>query len=192
MRTLHKMRRGLALVTTTVPACVLGAGASAQPAPQLEATVEHRQAARTLAARKCLPRPRFQIRPARTIPVELRSRTLAVARRVHVRLQYAGLHCDPLGYQAFRRSPAARLRLSKWLCIHYGEGPWNANTGNGYYGGLQMDLRFQRSYGRDALRRYGLAHRWPWWTQILVADRAYRSGRGFYPWPTTARRCGLI
>jgi hypothetical protein len=25
-----------------------------------------------------------------------------------------------------------------WLCIHSGEGAWNANTGNGYYGGLQM------------------------------------------------------
>jgi hypothetical protein len=25
-----------------------------------------------------------------------------------------------------------------------------------------------------------------------VAERAYRSGRGFYPWPNTARACGLI
>lgn len=25
-----------------------------------------------------------------------------------------------------------------WLCIHSREGAWNANTGNGYYGGLQM------------------------------------------------------
>jgi hypothetical protein len=25
-----------------------------------------------------------------------------------------------------------------------------------------------------------------------VAERAYRSGRGFYPWPNSARACGLI
>src|SRR5438876_5647928 len=34
-----------------------------------------------------------------------------------------------------RRPP----HLSQWLCIHHYEGSWTANTGNGYYGGLQMD-----------------------------------------------------
>jgi hypothetical protein len=83
-------------------------------------------------------------------------------------------------------------RLQAWLCIHRHEGPWNANTGNGYYGGLQMDVRFQRTYGADLLRRKGLAHRWGYLEQIWVAERAYRSGRGFYPWPNTARSCGLV
>ena len=32
----------------------------------------------------------------------------------------------------------------KWRCIHEHEGAWNANTGNGYYGGLQMTLWFQQ------------------------------------------------
>jgi hypothetical protein len=27
---------------------------------------------------------------------------------------------------------------------------------------------------------------------MWVAERAHRSGRGFYPWPNTARHCGLI
>jgi hypothetical protein len=83
-------------------------------------------------------------------------------------------------------------RLQAWLCIHRYEGSWSANTGNGYYGGLQMDLSFQQSYGRDLLRRKGRAHRWTPIEQIWVAERAYRSGRGFYPWPNTARSCGLI
>jgi transglycosylase-like protein len=83
-------------------------------------------------------------------------------------------------------------RLEAWLCIHRHEGPWNANTGNGYYGGLQMDVQFQRTYGADLVRRKGLAHRWGYLEQIWVAERAYRSGRGFYPWPNTARYCGLI
>jgi hypothetical protein len=35
------------------------------------------------------------------------------------------------------RSPVQR-HLAGWLCIHAREGAWNANTGNGYLGGLQM------------------------------------------------------
>ena len=96
------------------------------------------------------------------------------------------------------RAEKARLRAinppheAAWLCIHGHEGPWRANTGNGYYGGLQMDISFQRTYGRYMLRTKGYAHRWTPIEQMWVAERAYRSGRGFYPWPNTARRCGLL
>jgi len=79
-----------------------------------------------------------------------------------------------------------------FLCIHHYEGGWSSNTGNGYYGGLQMDIGFQRSYGSDYLTRWGTADNWPAWAQLQVAARAYRSGRGFYPWPNTARACGLM
>ena len=83
-------------------------------------------------------------------------------------------------------------RWRSWLCIHRHEGPWHANTGNGYYGGLQMDRAFQRRYGRDFIRQWGSADRWPPAAQIVTAERAYRSGRGFAPWPNTARACGLL
>jgi hypothetical protein len=79
-----------------------------------------------------------------------------------------------------------------FLCIHRYEGAWDANTGNGYYGGLQMDRPFQTRYGADYVRRWGTADNWPSWAQLQAAVRAYRSGRGFYPWPNTARVCGLI
>lgn len=79
-----------------------------------------------------------------------------------------------------------------WECIHSGEGAWNSNTGNGYYGGLQMDLQFQRTYAPRFLLRKGTADRWTRLEQIWVAERARRSGRGFYPWPNAARACGLI
>jgi hypothetical protein len=79
-----------------------------------------------------------------------------------------------------------------FLCIHGGEGAWNANTGNGYFGGLQMDYGFMRTYGSAYLARYGTADHWPPAVQIAVAIRAYASGRGFYPWPNTARACGLL
>jgi len=82
-------------------------------------------------------------------------------------------------------------RLGAWICIHRHEGPWNASTGNGYYGGLQMDMAFQRRYGLFLLRAKGTANRWRPIEQIWVAERAYRSGRGFGPWPNTARACGL-
>jgi hypothetical protein len=79
-----------------------------------------------------------------------------------------------------------------WECIHRGEGSWGSNTGNGYYGGLQMDLQFQRTYAPRFLLRKGTADRWTRLEQIWVAEHARRSGRGFYPWPNAARVCGLI
>lgn len=96
-----------------------------------------------------------------------------------------------------RRALAARNRAQHpprreaWMCIHRYEGAWN-DPDPPYYGGLQMDLDFQRSYGAHLLRRKGTADNWTPLEQIWVAERAYRSGRGFYPWPNTARACGLI
>lgn len=95
-----------------------------------------------------------------------------------------------------RRQAHNPPRRSAWLCIYRHERHprmgWRTRTGNGYFGGLQMDLAFQRRYGIDLLRRKGTADRWTAIEQIWVAERAYRSGRGFYPWPNTARSCGLI
>jgi len=85
-----------------------------------------------------------------------------------------------------------RWLTQAFLCIHRYEAGWSANTGNGYYGGLQMDGSFMRRYGADFLRRFGTADRWPVWAQLEAGVRAYRSGRGFWPWPSTARVCGLL
>jgi hypothetical protein len=82
-------------------------------------------------------------------------------------------------------------RLPAWLCIHRYEGSWT-DPSPPYYGGLQMDLGFQRTYAPELVRRKGTADHWTPLEQIWVAERAYRSGRGFYPWPNTARNCGLI
>jgi hypothetical protein len=98
-------------------------------------------------------------------------------------------------WQQAKRPP----HRAQWLCIHRYEGPWRAtpggrgalNSGGPYYGGLQMDLEFQRTYGRFLLRKKGTADRWSPLEQMWVAERAHRT-RGFYPWPNTARWCGLI
>jgi hypothetical protein len=81
-------------------------------------------------------------------------------------------------------------RLAGWLCIHHYEGSW-ADSGSPYWGGLQMDLSFQRSYGGWLLAHKGTADHWSPLEQIWVAVRASHS-RGFSPWPSTARYCGLM
>jgi hypothetical protein len=91
-----------------------------------------------------------------------------------------------------RRALASARLVSAFRCIHRYEGAWTSNSGNGYYGGLQMDRAFMRMYGRDFLRRWGTADQWPAWAQIETAARAHRSGRGFWPWPNSARACGLL
>ena len=97
---------------------------------------------------------------------------------------------------AATRRAARPPHRSQWLCIHrYERHPaqgWRTRTGNGFYGGLQMNIAFQRTYGRDLLRRKGTADRWSAVEQMWVAERAHRSGLGFRPWPNTARYCGLI
>jgi hypothetical protein len=81
--------------------------------------------------------------------------------------------------------------LRAWRCIHKYEGAWR-DPNAPYYGGLQMDLSFQRRYGGSLLRRKGTANHWSPYEQMWVAERAHRTGRGFHPWPNTARYCGLI
>lgn len=107
--------------------------------------------------------------------------------------------------QRFRqeRRLAARLRgqlsgglarivflVDAFNCIHRFEGAWGAATGNGYYGGLQMDVPFQERYAPELLRRKGTADNWTPSEQIAAAIAAYGE-RGFGPWPKTARACGL-
>lgn len=79
---------------------------------------------------------------------------------------------------------------AQWQCIHRYEGRWT-DPGGPYYGGLQMDVEFQRTYGIELYRAKGTADHWTPLEQMWVAERAYRT-RGFWPWPNTARYCGLL
>ena len=107
----------------------------------------------------------------------------------------------PLGIQRTaeqwrRRSAQAHLtaehppHLRQFLCIHHFEGSWT-DTGAPYYGGLQMDVGFQRSYGGWLYAQKGTADHWSPLEQIWTAEKGLRS-RGFWPWPNTARFCGLL
>jgi hypothetical protein len=79
---------------------------------------------------------------------------------------------------------------NEWMCIHRYEGSWT-DPGSPYWGGLQMDEGFQKAYGYELYRSKGTADHWTPLEQMWVAERAYRT-RGFWPWPNTARWCGLI
>jgi hypothetical protein len=78
-----------------------------------------------------------------------------------------------------------------WLCIHHYEGSWS-DSGDPYWGGLQMDRGFMEFYAPKHLLSRGWADHWSPLEQMWVAERAYRAGRGYYAWPNTARFCGLI
>ncbi len=96
-----------------------------------------------------------------------------------------------------KRANLARRQASRpphryaWLCIQRYEGRW-ADAGDPYWGGLQMDRSFMRRYASRSLLRRGWANRWSPLEQMWVAEHAFSSGQGFYPWPNTARACGLI
>jgi hypothetical protein len=89
-----------------------------------------------------------------------------------------------------RRAHNPPHRLA-WLCIHRYEATWT-DPNPPYYGGLQMDMGFMGTYGAGLLHSKGTANHWTPLEQMWVAERALRAGRGFYPWPNTARYCGLI
>ena len=88
------------------------------------------------------------------------------------------------------------------LCIHTYEGSWS-DPDKPYWGGLQMDMSFQRTYGWLKVakhtahahkiyfvNKWGTADHWPKWAQVVAGIHAYFS-RGWNPWPNTARYCGL-
>ena len=104
--------------------------------------------------------------------------------------------------RALRKARAANTyqgpHVNEWTCIathESGDGAgsidWTINTGNGYYGGLQMDRTFQATYAPQLYARKGTADNWTPAEQMRTADRAHAT-RGFHPWPNTARACGLL
>jgi hypothetical protein len=94
-------------------------------------------------------------------------------------------------YQQVRHGYLNPPHRRQWLCIHHFEGSWR-DPNPPYFGGLQMDYGFQRTYNPYLLRLKGTADHWQPVEQMWAAERAFRSGRGFRPWPRTARFCGLI
>lgn len=67
-------------------------------------------------------------------------------------------------------------------------GNWRANTGNGYYGGLQFSRGTWRSFGGGAYA--GTANHASRSQQIAIAEKVLRS-QGWRAWPACSRKAGL-
>ena len=122
--------------------------------------------------------------PLAEVNPQWRNRHVFYAIRKHHRAQNKSSLCYSETLMDWYYSSGAK-------CVHEGEGAWTSNTGNGYYGGFQADISFQQTYNPGAYATYGTADNWPAIEQIEMAYNGWKA-RGFYPWPTTARNCGLI
>lgn len=131
--------------------------------------------------------------PAQVIEVDrtLQGKTVDEWHRVATRyLDMSRRRYRSIRTLVFQRSWGNHWLERAFLCIHSHEGRWS-DTGDPYWGGLQMDRSFMQSYGREYVRWFGPASSWPVAVQIAVAIKAHQSGRGFGPWPNTRRMCGV-
>lgn len=184
------MRVKLSVISVFIIALISGVStAQAVEAPLLTETKKYKKLTIKKRVNKCLAPIRTHYRSIYEIPTYYRERERDRWRVRYIKTMFSGNDCGKFVYWAFRYHYTSRL--GAWMCIHRHEGSWR-DTGDPYWGGLQMDWSFMRSYGASLLYRKGPASNWTWWQQVMVAEKAYRSGRGFYPWPNTARACGLI
>jgi hypothetical protein len=86
--------------------------------------------------------------------------------------------------------------LAQARCVHLKEGPWSANTGNGYFGGFQFAARTWHRVGgkRDPAFAHPGDRRYPF--RASAAEqlrRAWilwkRSGRSWRAWGAAGRAC---
>jgi resuscitation-promoting factor RpfA len=85
-------------------------------------------------------------------------------------------------------SDAATTRTWQRLANCESGGRWHINTGNGYYGGLQISRGTWRGYGGRHFAR--LPSRATKAQQIRVAERIKR-GQGWGAWPACSERIGV-
>lgn len=76
------------------------------------------------------------------------------------------------------------------MCVHGGEGAWDAIDPSGtYFGGMQFDIGTWLSNGGGQF-----ASRADWASpveQLIIAFHTWQA-RGWSPWPNTAAACGLL
>ncbi|GAB7005045.1 hypothetical protein JCM18899A_25180 [Nocardioides sp. AN3] len=85
-------------------------------------------------------------------------------------------------------SDAASTRTWQRLAMCESGGRWHINTGNGYYGGLQISRSTWRGYGGGRFAR--LPSRATKAQQIKIAERIKR-GQGWGAWPSCSARIGV-
>lgn len=119
----------------------------------------------------------------RTVYAERHTRSVPFLRWIDHRWMHRASQAKRLHPRTTRTGGIAHLAL--WLCIHRGEGAWTDDTGNGYYGGLQMTAGWGGLARPDLVSPY---------VQMATAEREYRaSGYSHYwlegQWPNTSPPC---
>jgi Transglycosylase-like domain len=94
----------------------------------------------------------------------------------------------PLVFAALAQ--ASPVRQDRWDHVAQCEsgGNWRANTGNGYYGGLQFSSQTWHAYGGGAYA--GTANQASRSQQIAIAEKVLRA-QGWRAWPACSARVGL-
>jgi hypothetical protein len=119
----------------------------------------------------------------------LRRREVA-AKQAAARRRAAIVAAEDRARRLRAQQAAQEIRFSNghdWdaVCDCEASGNWHINTGNDYYGGLQMDATFWKKYGGLAFaERADLATRQE---QIIVAERGLKV-QGPGAWPHCGRR----
>lgn len=150
--------------------------ASAANAPLLDKIHRHVEQTNQLREAKGYRPYRYRYRPERNVHM----------RRYYLR-QWTARHRQAISLQ--RRWLWSRAWYQAAMCVHRGEGAWTSNTGNGFYGGMQFDYSTWLSNGGGRFAAY--AHLATPVEQLTVTYWTWQR-RGWYPWPNTARACGLI
>ncbi|MGH3873925.1 MAG: transglycosylase family protein [Pseudonocardiaceae bacterium] len=85
---------------------------------------------------------------------------------------------------------AQAATLDQWdrLAQCESSGNWQANTGNGYYGGLQFSRRTWTGHGGGAYA--STANHATRSQQIAIAEKVLRT-QGWKAWPACSRRIGV-
>jgi len=86
--------------------------------------------------------------------------------------------------------PAEAVNMRTWSRLANCESGarWHINTGNGYYGGLQISARTWRAFGGHKFARY--PNKATKREQVRVAQRI-KSNQGWGAWPHCSRRIGV-
>jgi len=162
-----------AAVTAAPTPTTATATATEDPAPSTEPTDEEKAAAEKAAAekaakQKAAKQKAAKIKAAKIKAAKEKARKKALAKK--------------------RAKQRAQLRVWNRLAHCESTSRWFINTGNGYYGGLQISPSTWRAYGGQ--RFAGLPHRANKAEQIIVGKRI-KAGQGWGAWPSCSRRLGL-
>lgn len=174
----------LLLLTALVLAALAGAQARTSSTPLITTLNEQAGKIRQARAVRCLSAPVFRWHPGHEVPPHMRGYVIGQRRERLAKNRALPVDCEYQRALSWHRGSAAS-------CVRSREGGLTSvNPAGPYYGWYQTDPNFQAAYGPEFYRQWGPGV-WPARAQILTAYRGWRA-RGWYPWPNTARACGLL